>query len=88
MLDLVPPSAAGLRSAAAHIERARSEGPVLVCCALGYSRSAAAAATWLLTSRTAGTVAEAIDQVRGARPGIVVDTALRDRIATAAERAG
>lgn len=88
MLDLVPPSAAGLRSAAAHIERARSEGPVLVCCALGYSRSAAVAATWLLTSRTAGTVAEAIDQVRVARPRIVIDTVLRDRIATAAERAG
>jgi protein-tyrosine phosphatase len=87
MLDLVPPSAAELRRAAAHIERARAEGPVLVCCALGYSRSAAAAATWLLSSRTSRTVAEAIDQVRGARPRIVVDTALRDRIATAAERA-
>jgi hypothetical protein len=41
----------------------------------------------LLSSRTSRTVAEAIDQVRGARPRIVVDTALRDRIATAAERA-
>jgi protein-tyrosine phosphatase len=87
VLDLVPPSAAQLRSAAAHIERARSAGPVLVCCALGYSRSAAAVATWLLTSRMANTSAEAIDQVRVARPRIVIDTALRDRIATAAEPA-
>jgi protein-tyrosine phosphatase len=87
MLDLVPPSAADLRSAAAHIERARADGPVLVCCALGYSRSAAAAATWLLSSRTAKTAADAIDQVRGARPRIVVDTALRERIAAAAEGA-
>lgn len=88
MLDLVPPSAAQLRSAAANIERSRSAGPVLVCCALGYSRSAAAVATWLLTNSTATTVTEAIDQVRGARPRIVIGTALRERIAVAAERAG
>lgn len=87
MLDLVPPSTAQLHSAAAHIERSRAAGPVLVCCALGYSRSAAAVATWLLTSRMAQTSAEAIDQVRVARPRIVIDTVLRDRIATAAERA-
>lgn len=87
MLDLVPPSATQLRSAAESIERGRAAGPVLVCCALGYSRSAATVATWLLTSNTAGTVSEAIDTVRRARPRIVIDTALRDRIATAAERA-
>ena len=50
MLDLVPPQPAQLRDAAASIERGRSAGPVLVCCALGYSRSAATVATWLLTS--------------------------------------
>lgn len=87
MLDLVPPTPAQLRNAAATIERARDEGPVLVCCALGYSRSAAALAAWLLTTRTANTLPEAIDQVREARPRIVISAALRDRIATAAERA-
>jgi protein-tyrosine phosphatase len=85
MLDLVPPSAVQLRHAAASIELGRSAGPVLVCCALGYSRSAAAVATWLITSRTATTMTEAIERVRGARPRIVVDEALRGAIATAAE---
>jgi membrane-associated phospholipid phosphatase len=86
MLDLVPPPPAQLRDAAASIERGRSAGPVLVCCALGYSRSAATVATWLLTRNPAKTMSEAIDSVRGARPRIVIDAALRAAIATAAER--
>lgn len=86
MLDLVPPQPAQLRNAAASIERGRSAGPVLVCCALGYSRSAATVATWLLTSNPAKTMSEAIEKVRGARPRIVIDSALRAAIAIAAER--
>jgi hypothetical protein len=86
MLDLVPPPPAQLRDAAASIERGRAAGPVLVCCALGYSRSAASVATWLLTRNPAKTMSEAIDSVRGARPRIVIDAALRAAIATAAER--
>jgi protein-tyrosine phosphatase len=54
MLDLVAPDPAALRRAADAIEHARLSGPVLVCCALGYGRSAAAVAAWLLrTGRTA-----------------------------------
>jgi membrane-associated phospholipid phosphatase len=86
MLDLVPPPPAQLRSAAASIESGRSAGPVLVCCALGYSRSAATVATWLLTSNPARTMGEAIERVRGARSRIVIDSALRTAIATAAGR--
>jgi hypothetical protein len=86
MLDLVPPQPAQLRDASARIERGRSAGPVLVCCALGYSRSAAAVVTWLLTSDPARTLAEAIDTVRVARPRIVIDAALRAAIAAAAGR--
>lgn len=41
-LDLVSPSAAQLEEAARRIESSRAHGPVLVCCALGYSRSACA----------------------------------------------
>jgi len=85
MLDLVPPPAAQLRDAAVAIAHARAEGPVLVCCALGYSRSAAAVATWLLTSHTANTIHEAIDMIRRARPQIVIDAALSSVIATAVE---
>src|SRR5207244_10331232 len=42
MLDLIVPAPEQLARAAAEIDQARSAGRVLVCCALGYSRSAAA----------------------------------------------
>jgi dual specificity protein phosphatase-like protein len=86
MLDLVPPQPSELRDAAASIERRRSAGPVLVCCALGYSRSAATVATWLITSNITKTMSEAIERIRRARPRIVIDTALGAAIATATER--
>ncbi len=72
MLDLVVPSAAQLRAAAAAIERLHAQGPLLVCCALGYSRSAASVATWLLCSGRAGDAAQAVARVRQARPSIVL----------------
>ena len=49
-------------------------GPVLVCCALGYSRSAAAVATWLLVTGRAATADDAIERVRRVRPRIVLET--------------
>ncbi|MBL8472581.1 MAG: dual specificity protein phosphatase family protein [Rhodocyclaceae bacterium] len=49
-LDLVAPELATLRTAAAAIERLRADGPVLACCALGYSRSAMAVCAWLIAS--------------------------------------
>jgi len=50
MLDLVSPSQAQLEQAAQAIgaARATANGPVLVCCALGFSRSALAVAAGLL----------------------------------------
>jgi hypothetical protein len=86
MLDLVPPPPAQLRDAAASIERGRSAGPVLVCCALGYSRSAATVATWLIRHTPVTTMGEAIENIRRARPRIVIDSALCAAIATASER--
>jgi dual specificity protein phosphatase-like protein len=86
MLDLVAPEPAQLRRAAASIERARSAGTVLVCCALGYSRSAAAVATWLVTSNRSENMSEAIEKVHRARPRMVIDVPLRAAIATATER--
>lgn len=86
MLDLVVPRPAELRQAAAAIERGRSAGPVLVCCALGYSRSAATVATWLVASHAARSIGEAIDRIRRARPGIVIEAPLRAAIVTATER--
>jgi protein-tyrosine phosphatase/membrane-associated phospholipid phosphatase len=86
MLDLVPPQPAQLRDAAASIERRRSTGPVLVCCAVGYSRSAATVATWLITSHTAKTMSEAIERIRRARPRIVIGPALGAVIVAATEQ--
>jgi protein-tyrosine phosphatase/membrane-associated phospholipid phosphatase len=78
MLDLVAPSPERLREAAQAIERARSGAPrVLVCCALGYSRSALAIAAWLLASRRTGDAESAIARVRVARPAIVLGPAHR-----------
>ena len=83
MLDLVTPAPAELRRAAHAIERARRLGPVLVCCALGYSRSAAAAATWLLATGRAADADAAVARVREARPHLVLDAAARSAIAAA-----
>jgi protein-tyrosine phosphatase len=72
VLDLTVPDAAVLRAAAEAIEEARQRGPVLVCCALGYSRSAAAIVAWLLMTRRAATVEAAMHMVQKARPAIVL----------------
>jgi len=72
VLDLTVPDASVLRAAAEAIEEGRQRGPVLVCCALGYSRSAAAIVAWLLMTRRAATVDEAMSMVRKARPAIVL----------------
>jgi len=72
VLDLTAPDAGALREAAEAIEAARPRGRVLVCCALGFSRSAAAVAAWLLLTRRADTVEAAVETVRRARPMIVL----------------
>ncbi|MFY1080010.1 hypothetical protein ACNF5D_28615, partial [Escherichia coli] len=67
MLDLVVPAPEQLREAAEAIERLHAHGPLLVCCALGYSRSAASVATWLLRSGRAADADAAVAIVRAAR---------------------
>ena len=77
-LDLVAPPPSTLREAAATIERARENGAVLVCCALGYSRSASALAAWLLITGRASSLQDAVERVRRVRPRIVLgEDALR-----------
>ena len=46
---------------------------LLVCCALGYSRSACAVAAWLLSSGRARDVGTAIATVRAARAAVALD---------------
>ena len=73
-----------LAAAATTIEQARAAGPVLVCCALGYGRSAAAVAAWLMATGRATSVEEAVDRIRRARPRVVLD---RDALAAVAQAA-
>ena len=55
-------------------------GPLLVCCALGYSRSATAVAAWLLHSGRATTVDEALTIIRTARADVVLHPAHREAL--------
>lgn len=75
LLDLVAPSAADLARAVAALEELAPHRPVLVHCALGYSRSAVVVAAWLLHRGGAATPAAALAQVRAARPQVVLSAA-------------
>ncbi|WP_434710870.1 phosphatase PAP2/dual specificity phosphatase family protein [Rhizobium sp. YTUHZ045] len=59
-LDLTGLDEIQTRAAANLIEIARHQGPVLVCCALGFQRSAGVIVRWLLISRRCETPAEAL----------------------------
>lgn len=85
-LDLVAPDRATLARAAQAIEAARVHGRVLVCCALGRSRSAAAVAAWLAATGRVRDVDEALRIVRAARPGVVLGA--QHRVPLAAFAAG
>ncbi|QNH01399.1 phosphatase PAP2/dual specificity phosphatase family protein [Pseudomonas sediminis] len=71
-LDLVAPDALTCQRAAEAIERLRHHGPLLVCCALGYSRSATAVAAWLLHSGRCQSIESAVELIRQARPQVVL----------------
>ncbi len=66
-LDLVAPSSEKVQLASDAVEVARHHGPVLVCCALGFQRSATVAVAWLVcTGRVANArEAEALIRARG-----------------------
>jgi len=66
MLDLLPPPADMLDQAVAAIEPARRRGTVLVCCALGFQRSATIVAAWLVASGRSHTPAQARKQLAAA----------------------
>lgn len=85
-LDLLPPTADQLLAAARSIEALRGQGPVLVACALGYSRSAGAVAVWLCSSGLATNMENALALLAEKRPGIVIGTDLRTALAEAESR--
>jgi hypothetical protein len=82
MLDLIAPTYSQLAAAADAIETqlAHDDGDVLVCCALGYSRSAAAVAAWLLHTGRAEHADEAIDRIQKQRPQLVLRAAHRQAL--------
>lgn len=81
-LDLIAPTASQLDAAARHIARLQPGGPVLVACALGYSRSASAVAAWLILTRRAASVDEAAAILQRARPRVVLGPAHRKALAS------
>jgi protein-tyrosine phosphatase/membrane-associated phospholipid phosphatase len=78
MLDLTLPHAETLRHAARTLEQAQSDANrLLVCCALGYTRSALTLAAWLLLSGRCATVEDAVSLIKRRRPGIRLGDAHR-----------
>ena len=86
VLDLTLPDRAALGAAVDAIERLRPRGRVLVCCALGVSRSAVAVAAWLVATGRAPDAETALVRVRAARPQIVLGDAHRVSVAAMAPR--
>jgi hypothetical protein len=71
-LDLLTPSSAVLIEVANLVEQKKNNGPLLIVCALGYSRSALALIAWLLLSKNVNTIDSAINILREKRPTVVL----------------
>jgi protein-tyrosine phosphatase/membrane-associated phospholipid phosphatase len=72
VLDLTAPTFAQLEEMAAFLEEESGKGIVYVHCKIGYSRTAAAAAAFLLRTGKVRTVSEAVQLLRQVRPTIVI----------------
>ena len=73
LLDMVAPSENDLVQAAVLLEELRQQhGKVLICCALGYGRSAAVILTWLLVYGGCRDLAQATAELKQARPQMVL----------------
>jgi protein-tyrosine phosphatase len=81
MLDLLAPTEAQLAAAVEAIDDFERERPTLVCCALGYSRSAAAVAAWLLASGRAASADAAVQAIGARRPCIALGRRHREILA-------
>ncbi len=90
MLDMVPPPPAALREAADSVQDLLDTHPVpvLVCCALGYGRSAAVVLVWLLRHGGCAGLDEALACLRQARPKMVLPEATRQAVLAAAAAGG
>lgn len=85
LLDLVPAPAARLQRAGRMVSALHArEGRVWVCCALGFSRSAAALVVWL--THEGERLAQAQARVRAARPEVVLGPAWQAALQPTPER--
>ena len=87
MLDLVAPEPASLQAAAEQVERLRLQGPVLVCCALGYGRSAAVLAVWLVRTQRATDLQAALRYLKDKRPRLTLNARQLRAVTEAADAA-
>lgn len=70
-LDLITPSVADLLNAATKLQHLHeTQASVMVCCALGYTRSAAVVITWLVAYGHMENASQAYDLVKKQRPQI------------------
>ncbi|WP_392560909.1 phosphatase PAP2/dual specificity phosphatase family protein [Orbus sturtevantii] len=73
VLDMAAPSLDECRKGVEAINTGLAHGDVLVCCALGYSRSATIILAWLLSNRIAESLDDAIQILKKARPNSVIN---------------
>lgn len=76
-LDLIPLQANQLQYAVEYFnaqlnELNHTDSKILVCCALGYSRSSALLAAWLIQQKHVENVQEAVELIQKARPWVVL----------------
>lgn len=77
VLDLTVPTQSQLRAAVGQIAAWHADGrTVLVCCALGYSRSALVIACWLATHRRITDPGVVLAQLRAARPVVLAPASI------------
>ena len=76
LMDLVVPKIQDIRQAAMKLYQMRQvHESVLVCCALGLSRSATVVAAWLLIEGHAASVSQAVVLIKSQRPQVVLTPA-------------
>lgn len=73
ILDMTVPSLASINKGVKAIEQYSKQGDVLVCCALGYSRSAMMIIAWLVWSTRVETITQAIAFVKKARSIVITE---------------
>ena len=87
LLDMVAPSANDLMQAASLLEALhRQHGKVLICCALGYGRSAAVVLTWLLVYGGCRDLAQATAELKQVRPQMALPPETARAVEAAAGR--